>query len=258
MGKMTKYEPGTFSWVDLATSDLDGAKDFYGKLFGWDFDDRSVGEDGGETYSMAAAEGSVVAGAWQADGPSRWNSYITVESASDAAEKAEQAGAKVQAPAFDVMEDGRMAVIQDPSGAVVSLWEPKGHAGAELVTAHGALTWNDLETHDVPKAIEFYCEVFGWEVAPVDEDAGNERVVIRNGERLNGGMAKLPESAGKGVPPHWLPYFGVSDIDAAAQTVADAGGEVMAGPMDIPAGKLAVAADPQGAVFGLFSGDLDD
>jgi uncharacterized protein len=256
MGTREKHEPGTFSWVDLATTDLDGAKAFYGEVFGWEFEDLPVGE--GQVYSMAKVDGSNVAAASEADGPPRWNSYVTVESASDAAEKAEAAGAKVHAPPFDVMDAGRMAVIQDPSGGVVALWEPKDNPGAGLVNAHGALAWNDLMTHDVEKATEFYCELFGWEVAPVTEDAGNERVVIRNGERMNGGMARMPESMGDDTPPHWLPYFGVDDVDAAVRATEEGGGSKLSDPVDVPAGRLAVLADPQGAVFAVFSGEFDD
>jgi predicted enzyme related to lactoylglutathione lyase len=156
------------------------------------------------------------------------------------------------------MDAGRMAVIQDPSGGVVSVWEARDNIGAGIVNAHGALTWNDLQTHDVAKATEFYCEVFGWEVAPVDEDAGNERVVIRSGERINGGMAKLPESMGEEVPPHWLPYFAVDDIDNALSAAKENGGDIIVEPMEVPAGKLAVVADPAGAVFGVVEGELED
>lgn len=256
MGTREKYEPGTFSWVDLGTTDLRGAKAFYAGVFGWEYDDMPVGE--GETYSMAMVGGSQVAAMSQTAGPPRWNSYVTVESVQDATTRAEEAGAHVHAPPFEVMDAGRMSVIQDPSGAVVSLWEPGSSVGAGLVNVHGALTWNDLMTHDVGKAAEFYCELFGWEVAPVEEDAGNERVVIRNGERMNGGMARLPESAGEETPPHWLPYFGVDDIDAALRAAEDGGGANLAGPIEVPAGRLAVLADPQGAVFAVFEGEFED
>lgn len=256
MGSRNEYAPGTFSWVDLATTDLDGAKRFYGAVFGWEYQDLETGH--GQTYSMAAVDGGQVAGLSEADGPPRWNSYVTVEDVGESARRAEEAGANVHAPPFDVMDAGRMAVIQDPSGGVVSLWEPSGNIGAERVNAHGALTWNDLMTHDVGKASDFYCELFGWEVAPVEEDAGNDRVVIRNGDRMNGGMARLPESAGAETPPHWLPYFGVDDVDAACRAAEEHGGSRLADPMDVPVGRIAVLADPQGAVFAVFAGEFED
>ncbi len=276
MGTRESYEPGTFSWAELATTDADGAKEFYARLFGWDYEDNEA-PGGGGVYSMARVDGRYVAAIFQADGPARWNSYITVEDAAATAEKAREAGAKVHSGPFDVGDAGRMAVLQDPTGAAVSVWEPKDHIGAGLVNAHGALTWNDLMTTDVGAASEFYSAVFGWEVARVDmsgqpagdgddsadqadqaSEGGLERLAIRNGDGLNGGIATLPEAAGDGAPPHWLPYFAVDDLDAAVSAVEHGGGETMAGPMEVPAGGFAVIADPQGAVFALFSGDLDD
>lgn len=257
MGKRETYEPGTFSWTDLTTSDVDGAKAFYAKVFGWSYEDLPAGDEG--TYSMASVDGATVAAISGMAGPPRWNAYVTVESADDAAERAKEAGAEIHAGPFDVMDAGRMAVIQEPSGSVVCVWEPKDNHGAGLVNAHGAMSWNDLQTHDVEKAIEFYTQMFGWEVAPVtDDDSDSDRVVIRNGEQLNGGMARMPEAVGTDVPPHWLTYFAVDDIDAATSAISGNGGDVVAGPMEIPAGKLAVASDPQGAMFGVFSGELDD
>jgi predicted enzyme related to lactoylglutathione lyase len=296
MGTREKHEPGTFSWAELATTDGDAAKAFYSKLFGWDYDEDEV-PGGGGVYSMAKVDGKYVGAVFQADGPARWNSYITVEDVSETVEKAREAGATIHAEPFEVGESGRMAVVQDPTGGVFSVWEPKEHIGAQLVNAHGALTWNDLMTYDVGAAAEFYTELFGWEVAEVDtsddddesddsddeggvtvdpddatdapdndqseDDSGPERgpdqrLVIRNGERLNGGIATIPEAAGDSVPPHWLPYFAVDSIEAAVTAVRDGGGEVMAEPIDVPVGKLAVCADPQGAVFALFTGDLED
>jgi predicted enzyme related to lactoylglutathione lyase len=254
MGTRESYEPGTFSWVELATSDADGAKRFYTELFGWDYDDNPLGE--GAVYSMAKVDGQVVGALYASEQPPHWNSYVTVKSADEAAEAVKEAGGTVAAEPFDVLESGRMLVIQDPTGAPLCLWEPKAHIGAGLVNAPGALTWNDLMTTDVERAAEFYCEVFGWEVAPV-EDAPDERLLIRNGERLNGGMAKLPEGMDE-VPPHWLPYFAVDDVDAAVETVKGGEGTLIAGPLDVPNGRFAVCADPQGATFAVFAGEFDD
>ncbi len=332
MGKRDSYDAGTFSWAELASTDAEAAKTFYGKLFGWSYDDQDMGDDG--VYTLATIDGAVVGGLFQSDGPARWNSYISVDDVEAATEKAEEAGATIHASPFEVGPAGRMSVIQDPTGGVVSLWEAKDRAGADVVNVHGALTWNDLMTYDVGEAAEFYCEVFGWEVAEVDaggaddddEDDADEdgdgdgdgesgdsgkihvdandattapgdgegedsdadddddddsdddddddeesdepgsqttrgedqRLVIRNGERLNGGMATIPRSAGEAVPPHWLPSFTVESIEAALTDVRDGGGEVMAGPIDVPAGKFALVADPTGAVLGVIAGDMDD
>src|SRR3954466_10047652 len=150
MGTRERHEPGTFSWVELATSDADAAKAFYGELFGWEYDDNEIGD--GMVYSMATIDGKVVGALFKSEQPPHWNSYITVESVEDAVEKAKEAGGEVVQEPMDVMDAGRMAVIQDPSGAPVSLWEAKDSIGAELVNSPGALAWNDLMTHDVDKA----------------------------------------------------------------------------------------------------------
>jgi predicted enzyme related to lactoylglutathione lyase len=256
MGKRESYEPGTFSWAELQTSDADAAKTFYGELFGWGFEDNDTG--GGPVYSMASVNGDHVAALFTSEqGPPHWNSYITVESVDETAEKAKEAGADMVAEPFDVMESGRMAVLQDPSGAVVSVWEPKKHIGASLVNAPGALCWNDLATHDVEKAVEFYAEVFGWEIGSV-EDAPDERHGIRVGERMNGGIAKIPEAAGTEVMPHWLVCFAVDDVDAALKKLEEGGGSKLSDVLDVPSGRFAVVADPQGSVFAVVDGDMDD
>ncbi|MGI8623943.1 MAG: VOC family protein [Solirubrobacteraceae bacterium] len=206
---------------------------------------------------MAKVDGHSVGALFETDAPPRWNSYVTVASVDATAEQARELGGRVVADPFNVMDAGRMAVIQDPSGGVVNVWEAREHIGAGLVNAPGALAWNDLMTHDVGTASEFYCALFGWEVGTV-EDAPDDRVVIRNGERLNGGMAKIPGEVGEEIPPHWLAYFAVADVEAAVETAKAAGGEAMAGPIEIPVGEFALLADPQGAVFAVFAGDFED
>src|SRR4051812_7286004 len=200
MGTRETYEPGTFSWAELATTDGDAAKAFYAKVFGWDYDDNEV-PGGGGIYSMAQVDGRYVGAIFQADGPARWNSYITVNDVSETVEKAREAGATIHADPFDVGDAGRMAVIQDPTGGVFSVWEPKEHTGAGLVNAHGALTWNDLMTYDVGKAAEFYTELFEWEVAevdmsgePVDEDEDDDDEDSDDSES-SGGITVDPDDA---------------------------------------------------------------
>src|SRR5258708_5606725 len=130
MAEFSSHEPGTFSWVELATTDQKAGVAFYRALFGWDVNDMPLGP--GDVYSMFQMRGKEVAAAYtmQADErqmgvPPHWNLYITVASADDTTKKAEGLGAKVLAAPFDVMDVGRMAVLQDPSGAVFCIWEPK-------------------------------------------------------------------------------------------------------------------------------------
>lgn len=258
MGERSGYAPGTFCWVELMTPDQAAAKDFYAGLFGWESDDRPVGE--GAIYSMQQLGGRDVAAIASqpqqqrdAGAPAMWNSYVSVASADEAAARAGELGASVHAGPFDVTQAGRMAVIQDPQGAFVMIWEPREHFGAALVNAPGALVWNELSTPDVGGSSDFYSALFGWTVAPL-ENSPQEYIGIRNGEANNGGIRELQEP---GVPPNWLVYFGVEDLDAGLAKIAELGGGQMVGPIDIQIARIAVVHDPQGAVFALYAGELE-
>jgi predicted enzyme related to lactoylglutathione lyase len=250
MGERTSHAPGTFSWVDLATSDPDAAKGFYSSLFGWTADDRPIPGDG--VYSMMLKDGreacAIVAA--QPGQPTAWNSYVTVESADAAVATAREHGAEVRGEPFDVMEAGRMAAIHDPTGAVLAVWEPRESIGAHVVNETGALTINQLNTSDPARAQDFYTGVFGWRFEQVAE--GDQPYWgIYNGDRLNGGMMEQP-------PDMWLAYFGSDSVDDDAGRIAELGGQVILPPVDVPGGRILVAQDPQNAVFGLFTGRFDD
>jgi predicted enzyme related to lactoylglutathione lyase len=256
MGDRTSHSPGTFSWIDLATTDPGGAKRFYEGLFGWEHDDQPIPGDGG-VYTMLRRDGKDVAALFQAQEgmPTAWSSYVTVESADSAAEKAAELGGTVMAEPFDVMDAGRMAVLQDPTGAVVSVWEPRQSIGATFVNGPAALSLNQLNTSDPEAAARFYEALFGWRAEEVS--GGDQRYWgIYNGDRLNAGMMQLPPGAP--APPHWLVYFGSEDADVDAGRIGELGGQVMVPPTDVPGGRILVAQDPQGAVFGLFAGRFDD
>lgn len=262
MGTRTSHKPGTFSWADLSTTDLDGAKAFYAGLFGWQTEDFPVPDDG--VYVMCNLDGHAAAAMsgmppGQEGVPPHWNNYVTVESADDTARKATEAGGALFGEAFDVMDQGRMAIISDPQGAVTSVWEPRSHIGAGIVNVHGALTWNELATSNDEEARRFYGDVFGWtfDVRPMGD--GNDYSVIMNGDRTNGGIRPLmgPEVEHE-VPPYWVPYFAVEDVEATLQRAGELGGRTVVPPMDAPWGRFAGVADPQGAMFSIFAGDLDD
>jgi uncharacterized protein len=259
MGERTSYAPGTFSWVDLATSDQDGAKAFYSGLFGWQIEDMPVGDDSATMYSMAMLDGKPVAAIapqpqQQRDAgvPSAWNNYVTVESADTAAAKATELGATVHAPPFDVMDVGRMAVIQDPQGAFFMVWEPRRHIGASLVNQPGALCWNELASPDLDASTSFYSGLFGWATEAMEGTSLGIYLAIKNGDANNGGMRPVQD----GEPPHWLAYFACDDIDAALAKVEELGGTKLAGPIDLEMAKIAVVQDPQGATFALYAGQL--
>jgi predicted enzyme related to lactoylglutathione lyase len=258
MSERTQYPPGTFCWTDLTTTDQEAAKAFYGGLFGWEAEDMPVGE--GVFYSMQRLRGKDVAAISpqpqqqrDAGAPPVWNSYVSVESADAALERAKELGGTVHAPAFDVMEAGRMGVIQDPQGAFLLAWQPRQHFGAQIVNEPGALVWNELNTTDPEGALAFYSGLFGWEITAVE---GTEEPYwsIKNGDANNGGIRALGQP---GVPPHWLVYFAVEEIEEAIAKVEQLGGSKMVGPIDIQIAKIAVVADPQGAFFALYAGQTD-
>jgi predicted enzyme related to lactoylglutathione lyase len=259
MGERTKHTAGTFSWTDVNTTDQAAAKTFYGGLFGWEYDDMPAGE--GVVYSMAKVDGKYVAAVSpqpeqqrQAGVPPAWNSYITVDDADAAAAKAGELGATVHAQPFDVMEAGRMAVIQDPQGAFFLVWQPQQHIGAQMVNAPGALSWNELGSPDLDGSTSFYGQLFGWTFSPM-EGVDSPYLVIQNAGRANGGIRPpMPP----GTPPFWLVYFATGDVDGSLAKVSELGGNVLVGTTDIGIAKIAVVQDPQGAVFALYDGQLED
>jgi predicted enzyme related to lactoylglutathione lyase len=255
MGERTSHAPGSFSWADLATSDPGGAKAFYVGLFGWDAEDSPVPD--GSVYTMLSKGGKNVAALYGArEGqPPAWNSYVTVESADAVAAAAEEHGGSVEMEPLDVMDVGRMAVIQDPTGAYFSVWEPRASIGAERVNEPGALTLNQLNASEPERAQEFYAGVFGWRFEAVG--GGNTPYWgIYNGDRLNGGM--MPLAPELGAPSHWLVYFGSESVDDDAGRIRELGGEPLIEPMAVPGGRILPARDPQGAVFAVLSGRFDD
>jgi uncharacterized protein len=266
MGTRTEHAPGAFSWVDLTTRDGAGAKDFYGGLFGWEFEDTELPGDGG-VYTMCSVGGENVAAIAPTteDFPPHWNSYVTVASSDDAAAKAKELGANVLQEPFDVMDAGRMAAFSDPTGAALCVWEPRDAIGAGRVNEPGCLTWNELHTPDPDKATEFYTGMFGWSSQEIDTGDGNPRyIVVRNSERSNGGVTE----AQGGEPPSWIPYFVVESRDGTVDKAKELGGQEMfrmdleqragASSREEQGAKIAILADPQGAPFAVFEGEVDD
>ncbi len=251
--EINEYAPGAFCWVDLMTSDAAGAKKFYSALFGWDLEDMPMGDGG--TYTFANVRGKGVAAMAQMSPdmqkggmPPVWQSYVCVQSADDVQKNVEAAGGKVLMPALDVLDVGRMCVMQDPTGAIVSAWQPKKHKGAALINEPGAFCWNELLTRDTDAAQKFYTRVFGWkpETTPMPSGA---YTMFKVGERGIGGMMKMPEQAAA-APAHWGVYFAVQDCDASVKKAKELGAAVHVPPTDIPGvGRFALLQDPQGAFF---------
>ena len=262
MGKRARYEPGPFCWVDLATTDPAGAKAFYGELFGWVAEDTPAGEAG--IYTMLRLDGDDVAALYELDAerrargiPPHWFHYVSVEDADATATRARELGGTVFGEAFDVLDAGRMAIIQDPTGATLAAWQPRAHIGAGRVNDPGCLTWNELQTPDPETAATVYAGLFGWETERIEQDGKLVYVTIRNAGRTNGGIMPMTDQQA-GVPSHWLAYFTVPSTDAGIARVRELGGDVLAGPLDVPNGRIAVVRDPQGAAFALFEGETND
>jgi predicted enzyme related to lactoylglutathione lyase len=251
MTEFTNYSHGTFSWVDLPTTDAEGAKKFYTGLFGWEAVDVPAGP--GRVYTMLQKNGKNAAALYQQDAqqqgmPAFWLSYISVDNVEEVVGNVAELGGTVMMPAMDVMESGRMAMIQDPTGAVVGLWQPGQHLGADICNEPGSLTWNELATHDLDKAAEFYTQLLSW--GKQVTDMGNfEYTTFVVGERPNAGMMKIQAEWGD-VPPNWSVYFAVENCDAAVEKAKSLGGKIEMGPQDIPnVGRFALIQDPQGAYF---------
>jgi uncharacterized protein len=257
MPEVTSHAPGSFCWIELGTTDPDGAKKFYSGLFGWETADTPAGPD--MVYTMLRIRGLDIGALYKQEAaqtaqgvPPNWMTYIAVASADDAAKKAASLGGKVVADAFDVMDVGRMAILQDPLGATFCAWQAKVHFGSKLVGEIGTLCWDELWTTDRTKAAEFYRGLFGWSAREgTDSPAPGGYTEWMNGEQAIGGMMEITPEMGP-VPPNWLPYFMVEDCDATANKAKELGGQLQVPPMDIPkVGKFSVVRDPQGATFAI-------
>ncbi len=259
MSERSSYNPGEFCWVDLASTDFEGAKKFYGELIGWEWEEAGPAEEVGG-YGFFTYKGKQVCGGGpvQAPGqPSAWSSYVKVADADESAAKVKEAGGSVIAPPFELpSESGRMAVCQDPEGAFFCVMQQREHHGAELVNEIGAWTWNQLVTRDLDKAKEFYGAVFGWDLTKASDEAGAEPFFMWQvedqewEEGLAGAMAAGSEIPAE-VPAHWQVYFCVASADDAVKATNDGGGQVMVPVTEIPVGKLAMFTDPEGAALGV-------
>ncbi len=258
MAVLTQHAPGTFSWPELSTTDPAGAKKFYGALFGWTGNDVPMGPDAGSytLFQKGGQASSAMVGLspdQQKMGiPPHWGAYVTVADADATTEKAKQLGGTVLAGPFDVMGTlGRMAVIQDPTGATFCVWQAKDHIGAGVLDEPGALAWTELMTSDPARSKAFYTALIGWSASEMPMDSMMYTLFNRPDGIPAGGMMEITPEMGQ-MPSHWLSYFQVADIEAAVALSAQMGGTTMLAPKPVPGvGKIAILADPQGAAFGL-------
>jgi len=251
MPKIDKHAPGTLCWIELATTNQAGAKDFYSSLFGWTPVDSPMGPDAFYTIFQLNGQQAAAAFAMNAEEqrtvPVHWHLYVAVDSADAAVIRAQELGGKVIEGPFDVQTFGRMAVLQDPTGAFFSVWQSKDHIGMTVAHENGAFCWADLSTPDPARAKQFYEGLFGWKIGPAPNYPPEYLVIQQNGRPMAGigpAAQRNPQ-----VPPHWMLFFLAADVDGIAAKAKELGGTLHLAPMSMGDARMAVLADPQGAAF---------
>ena len=268
-----RYVEGVPCWADTSQPDPEAAAAFYAELFGWELEDVMPPDAPGQYFIGRIRGDDVAAVGSQGEGSppqAVWNTYIWVEDADATAAKVREAGGQVLMEPFDVMDAGRMAVCADPEGAAFCLWQAKQHKGSQIINEHGAVNFNNLNTRDPEGAKAFYGAVFGWGLLELG-GPGGMWTLTAYGDHLaqrDPGVRERMAAAGApsgfenvvaalqplgddqpDVPAHWSVTFGVDDADAAAETAARLGGEVLVPPLDAPWVRMTVLRDPQGATF---------
>jgi predicted enzyme related to lactoylglutathione lyase len=252
MGLARTYPHGTFCWVELGTPDLEAAKVFYARLFQWTYEDIPAG---GEPYTIAKLDGIDVGGldGHRPEEGYGWQSYVAVHDLPAVLDKARELGGTVSPHSGDLPVASRFAILRDPTGAEVTLWENEGgYHGARLVNEVGTWSWNELVTPDLKVATAFYEGLFGWTSQAVG-GPDMDRVSFRLGERLVAGGHAPTGTERK--EPRWDIAFRVADVDAAIGVVQQLGGRVVMPPMDVPVGRFAIIGDHDGAVSTLSTFD---
>lgn len=239
-------------WVDLSSKDAAASRAFYARVFGWDIEVSPDPQYGG--YGRAKLGGKDVAGigpTMSPEAPTAWMVYIGTDDAEGLAKRVQDAGGTVVMKPFDVGDQGRMAVFQDPAGAFISAWQTQTMGGFEA-QGPGTFGWPELSSRAIDRAIPFYGSVFGWghTTTPMG-DGGPPYTEFKLGnESVAGAMAMDPMVPAE-VPSYWLVYFGVADVDATFTSALGAGAREMLAPRDFPGGRFAILSDPQGAAFGI-------
>lgn len=246
--------PGTVTWVDLASKEIEKSKEFYSKLFNWQPDKIEDPQAGGYTWFKKDGKNAAAVSATQGEQPTAWSIYFATRDADKTAQAVKDAGGKVVAEPFDVMGTGRMAVFQDPQGAFFSVWQAIQNNGFEVEPGQpGTYAWAELNTRGIDKAREFYKKVFGWgnKISQMGPNMPDYTEFQVNGESIVGGMEMTMQPAN--VPPYWMAYFASNDVDGTTKKAKDLGASVMVEPVDFPGGRFSIVMDPHGGVFGVLA-----
>ena len=251
--------PGAPIWVDIFTSDPEQARAFYGELFGWEADEGAE-EFGG--YFNFTKDGKRVAGGMKNDGalgaPDLWTIYLASADADATVAAVEAAGGQTIVPVGEVGDLGRFAVVADPGGAGVGLWEGRGHTGFEVIGETGTPNWFELHTREYDASLAFYRDAFGW-VLFTAVDTPEFRYTTHSGpDPQYAGVIDASPWRPDGSLAEWFVYFGVDDTDKTLEQVVELGGAVVDPAEDTPYGRLATATDPTGARFKLLGPNVGE
>lgn len=254
-----RYPNGLFGWADLMTRDTATAAQFYDALFGWTHVEQPTPM--GPAYTEFFKDGRLVCGMspMMPGVPEQvsafWNAYVLVEDLDATLDRVLPAHGSVSMPAMDVMNEGRMAMVTDPSGATVGLWEPRDHQGADVFNEPGSMTWNELQSRDVDAALPFYDAVFGWTWRTQD---GSDYWVAelpakQDEDKTNAGAMAMPPGVPDEVSSLWMVYFAVDDCDTSLAAAQELGGQVFLPAMRMDQGTFGGVADPTGGMFFVYS-----
>ena len=245
-------------WYELMTTDMKAAESFYRDVVGWK---TSPMEGIGQPYTMFKrsgdqSTGGVMAKPPEVKAPPFWAMYIATPELEETAATLKRLGGKAHTEVMDIPKVGRFQMFMDPQGAAFYLFEPPADQPSrpEAAPEIGEASWHELMTTDWKAAMKFYQEAFGWQPSEKMDmgEMGTYQMFNRPHGMIGGMMNKPPQMAN--VPPNWLIYFRVPDVDAAAERIKAKGGKILSGPMEVPGGdRVLSATDPQGAVFGLHS-----
>ena len=247
---MAARPEGAPIWADAMFPDLEAAKNFYGELLGWTFEE---GQEEFGNYTQAKSDGKRVGALspqmpGMEDTPPAWNLYLATPDINATVTRVKEAGGTAMMEPMQVGDFGTMVSAQDPSGVFFSVWQPGTHDGFEKAGEPGSFAWAEVTTRDTAKADAFFEAVFPYEVKKmVDENVDFNVWQLDGKPQL--GRFKMTDDFPPQVPPYVNLYFAVDDCDAAVATVTKLGGKLHYGPMDTPFGRFAAVADQQGAAF---------